>query len=82
MDSDAVTYDQESDILYVRLRELPIAATDTTDDLRLIDYSEDRAVVGVEFLQVGSGIDLSDLRDRHEIERLIDKSGLAIRIIA
>jgi uncharacterized protein YuzE len=77
-----VTLDKDADALYVRLRDLQVASTHSVDDLRLIDYSEDRVVIGVEFLQISDGVDLSDLPDRPQIERLIDESGLPVRIIA
>ncbi|MPZ48295.1 MAG: DUF2283 domain-containing protein [Dehalococcoidia bacterium] len=82
MQKASVTYDQEADILYVRLLDSPVASTHAIDDLRLIDYSEDRAVVGVEFLQVSDGVDLTDLPHRPKVERLIDESGYQIRILA
>ena len=77
-----VTFDPDADVLYVKLRDLSVRTTKPLDDLRLIDYSEDGEVVGVEFVSAADGIDLSDLPDRREIEHLIEDSGEHIRIVA
>ena len=54
------TYDHEADILYVRLRDGEASATQAfLDDLRILDYSADGGVVGVEFICASGGIDLS-----------------------
>lgn len=64
------------------MNDLPVAKTTAIDDLRLIDYSEDGRVVGVEFLQVSAGIDLHDLPFMHCIEQLIHDSGQHFPIFA
>jgi uncharacterized protein YuzE len=76
-----VTYDPESDALYVRLNDLAVAKTKPLDDLRLIDYSADGAVVGVEFLEASYGVDLSDVPHSHRIDELIGESGLPIKVL-
>ena len=54
------TYDHEADILYVRLRDGEASATQAfLDDLRILDYSADGGVVGVEFICASGGIGLS-----------------------
>jgi uncharacterized protein YuzE len=82
MAANEVRYDEEADALYVQLNDLPSARTTAVDDLRLIDYSADGRVVGVEFLQVSGGIDLSTLPFMHKIEKLIRDRGLDLRIFA
>jgi len=77
-----VTYDPEADAVYVRLIDSPVDQTRPLDDLRLIDYSADGAVVGVEFLEASEGIDLSDVPHSHKIDELIKDSGLHLRILA
>lgn len=77
-----VTYDPEADALYVRLNELPVGKTKPLDDLRLIDYSKDGAVVGVEFLEASEGVDLSEVPHSHKIDELIKESGLQLRVLA
>jgi len=82
MGFNPVTYDEEADALYVRLLDLSAARTTPVDDLRLIDYSADGSIVGVEFLEASAGIDLSDLPFRPRLEQLIGDSGLPFRIFA
>ena len=52
------------------------------DDLRIVDYSEGRAVVGVEFLHASAGIDLSDVPFASTVERLIGECGHSFRVFA
>ncbi len=79
---EAIEYDDENDILYVQLSDGEVSWTKALDDLRLIDYSDDGAVVGIEFMAVSEGIDLTDTPFRHRIEELIGDSGLSFKILA
>ena len=51
-------------------------------DYRILDYSKDGRVLGVEFLCAREGIDLQDLPFATRIERLIGESGLHFKIFA
>jgi uncharacterized protein YuzE len=82
MAANELRSDKEADALYVQLNDLPSARTTAVDDLRLLDYSADGRVVGVEFLQVSGGIALAALPFMHKIEQLIRDRGLDIRIFA
>ena len=76
------TYDSEADALYVRLRDDEQPETqEFLDDLRILDYSADRAVVGVEFLAASAGIDLSDVPHAARVQEIIAQSGHAPRIV-
>ena len=75
-------YDAESDVLYVQLSDGAAPQQAFLDDLRIIDYSEDRAVVGVEFLNASEGVDLSDVPFAPTVERLIGECGRPFRIFA
>lgn len=77
-----VTYDEEADALYVRFMDVASAKTKAVDDLRMIDYSKDGAIIGLEFLQASAGIDLSDMPLRHKTEELLGQSGLQFKIFA
>lgn len=79
---DQVTYDVERDVLYVRLQLGRSARQAFLDDLRIIDYSEEGTVLGVEFLGASDGVDLSDVPFAHTISELIDQSGLKLRMLA
>ena len=75
------TYDAEADALYVTLLDGVTSTAQTVlDDLRIIDYSEDGAVVGVEFICAQGGIDLGDVPFAHRVEQIIGESGLPFKI--
>jgi uncharacterized protein YuzE len=80
MGFEPVIYDPEADALYVQLIDAPVAKTHPLDDLRLIDYTEDGGVVGVEFLEAKSGVDLRDVPFSNKIDALIRQSGLGFPI--
>lgn len=75
------TYDSDADILYVELRDGEASATQKfLDDLRILDYSADGAVVGVEFISASAGIDLTDVPSAASVEALISDSGHSFKI--
>lgn len=76
------TYDPDADALYVYLVDIEVERSTSLDDLRIIDYSVDGRVAGVEFLGVSGGVGLSDIPYRHKVERLIGELGLGIKIFA
>lgn len=66
------TYDKDIDILTVTFLENETAySTRTLDDRRMIDLTDDGRVISVEFVDASTGIDLSEIPFRQEIERLI-----------
>jgi uncharacterized protein YuzE len=75
-------YDPDADAIYVYLSEGDVERSKTLDDLRIIDYSADRKVIGVEFIGVSGGIDLSDLPHQGKVENLINELDLGIKIFA
>jgi uncharacterized protein YuzE len=75
-------YDQDSDAIYVMLSDADVERSTSIDDFRIIDYSASGKVVGVEFLGVGGGVDLSDIPYRNTVERLINELNLGIKIFA
>jgi uncharacterized protein YuzE len=75
-------HDPEADAIYVVLAGAEVARSHTLDDLRVIDYSSDGLVAGVEFLGVGGGIDLTDIPFSDKVEKAIGELGLGIRIFA
>lgn len=78
---DAVTYDVEADVLYVTLAEGDVARSTSLDDLRILDYSEDGAVLGIEFINASAGVDLADIPFQRRVEALIGESGLSMRVV-
>lgn len=81
MGFDPVTYDPDADALYVRFSEQAVAKTVTVDDFRMIDYSDDGAVVGIEFVDVSGGIDLRDIPFGPRVERLLHDHGSQFKIL-
>lgn len=75
-------YSQEADATYVYLNPGRVAYSKLLDDLRVIDFGEDGRVVGIEFLQVSDGIDLSDVPERERVEQLINDLGLGVKTYA
>jgi uncharacterized protein YuzE len=68
-----VKYDPDADALYVRLRE-PEGEVHTRplDDLRIVDYDERNAVVGVELLAVLEvGVKLEGLPEAERIDQAL-----------
>jgi uncharacterized protein YuzE len=76
------THDPDADAVYVYLTGAEVERSTSLDDLRIIDYSVGGRVVGLEFLGVSGGIDLSDIPYRHKVEALIGELGLGIKIFA
>ncbi|MEX0683449.1 MAG: DUF2283 domain-containing protein [Dehalococcoidia bacterium] len=75
-------HDPDADAIYVVLLDADVTRSHTLDDFRIIDYSDDRRVVGVEFLGVGGGIDLQDIPHREKVEKAIHELNLGIKIFA
>jgi len=75
-------HDPEADAIYVMLLDAEVARSHSLDDFRIIDYSKDRRVVGVEFLGVGGGVDLEDIPHSGKVEKAIGELGLGIKIFA
>ncbi len=81
--SQQVEYDVEADVLYLRITPgETVARTVPLDDLRLIDYSADGAVVGLEFIDASEGIDLRDLPFARKAEQLLGDAGLNLTVYA
>jgi uncharacterized protein YuzE len=75
-------YSAESDAVYVALSDAEIQKSVSLDDFRNIDYSAEGGVVGIEFLGVGGGVDLSDVPYSQRVEKLIGELNLGIKIFA
>jgi uncharacterized protein YuzE len=67
------TYSRGADAIYVALASLPVDHTTSLDDCRMIDVAADGRVIGVEFLAVSDGVDLSDVPSADVVEELINK---------
>jgi uncharacterized protein YuzE len=75
-----VQHDPQSDALYVELSDRPYARTEELDHRRNIDYDADGCAIGVEFLSVSKGVDLSEVPQAAAIAEAL--RGLPIKILA
>lgn len=75
-------YDEEADVLYVTLLDAEVDDTVELDDMRMVDYSADRRVVGVEFVSPSAGIDLTDIPFSELVEKLIGLAGYSFKVLA
>jgi uncharacterized protein YuzE len=73
-------YDQEADVLYVTLLDDAVDETRELDDLRLVDYTSDGRVVGIEFVSPSAGIDLRGVPFADTVEKLIGQSGYQFKV--
>ena len=64
-------YDQKADAVYVRLLNEPVAYTKSLDEARNVDYSATDEPVGVEWMCVSEGIDLSGIPQADRISDLL-----------
>ncbi len=62
--------DRSADAAYVTIHQRPVDRTQELDAQRLVDYDAQGDIVGIEFLAVRQGVDLSGLPGREELARL------------
>jgi uncharacterized protein YuzE len=75
-------YFRDSDILYIRLRDTRRYSTRAIDDRRLLDLDEAGEVVGIEFLVVSEGVDLTGLPENESavIKRALVEVGSLVSV--
>ena len=74
-------YLDEDDILYVRVRDAPIARTLNLGHWRNIDLEENGRVVAAEFINVETaGVDLDGVPERETVARLILEADIHLPI--
>jgi uncharacterized protein YuzE len=65
--------DREADAAYVVLEDEDVKNTRKLDQSRLLDIGADGAVVGIEFLNVSGGVDLTNLPRQRELRELLSE---------
>ena len=65
------TYSKGADALYVYLTEGDVGRTRILDDRRIIDLAADGRVLGIEFVDASTGVDLKEIPFKDEVEQLI-----------
>ena len=74
-----IEHDPTSDAVYVQLRPgVGYAFGEDLDTSRRIDYGADQRPIGVELLNVSTGVNLADLPDPDEIARLLAAEGIKV----
>ena len=72
-----VRYDPDADALYVRFTDAVVAYTDDVSRGRQyergVDYAEDDTPIGVEFLNVSRGVDLTEIPRAAEIAAALER---------
>ena len=77
-----VQVDNAAGSLYIRLNQSPVHQTREFGDFRMVDYDAQGRIVGVEFLQIKGGIDLSGLPEHQRLQTALQAHGHAQRISA
>jgi uncharacterized protein YuzE len=64
------TFYTDEDALYIKLSDSKFSYGKDLDDRRHLNFSEDDEIIGIEFLQVSDGVDLTDIPEK--VKALID----------
>ena len=79
-----VEHDPRADALYVRLSDKPYAYMEDVSRgpqyARGVDYAADGTPIGVEFLNVSLGVDLTDIPRADEIAVALERRGIRILV--
>jgi uncharacterized protein YuzE len=75
-------YDPETDVAYVRLRDLPTVSARELDTFRRLDCGEDGVPVGIRLADVRNGVETQDLPDQRAVSRLLAQRGIRRRLAA
>ena len=68
-----LTYDEQADAVYVQFRRSTVARTQDLSDGVAVDYDAEGLPLGVEFLNVSSGIDLDQVPHRAQVAKLLEE---------
>jgi uncharacterized protein YuzE len=71
-----IMYDEKADAIYLCLSNKEVAYSKELDTERVIDYSADGEIRGIEFLSVSHGVNTDDLPYRAAIERALYDRGI------
>lgn len=71
-------YDESVDALYIEFASEPVASHVQLDDARGVDYATDGTVVGIEILSPSRGVELAELPNRRDVERVLRARGFPI----
>jgi uncharacterized protein YuzE len=72
-------YDAETDVAYVRLRDLPTVSPKELDPCRRLECGDDGEPVGIRLADVRNGVDVQGLPDQRAVSRLLTQRGIGRR---
>jgi uncharacterized protein YuzE len=78
----SVEYDPEADALYIAFLDAEVDRTEEIDDFRMVDYTSDDRVVGIEFLRASAGISLRNVPLAESVGKAIGRSGHQFKVFA
>ena len=79
--TSTVKLNEEADILYLKFLSGPVSVTREYGDHRLVDYDRYGSLIGIEFIGIEPGLDVSDLPERAQIEQALIEHGLGDRVV-
>jgi uncharacterized protein YuzE len=76
-----IEIDTEANAVYAEYLDAPVARTVEIDDLRVVDYTAEGQVKGIELLAVSNGVTLDGLPgvDLHALAERLTAEGIAVR---
>ena len=77
-----VEHSEGADAIYIQFAEVAVQRTEALDDRRMLDWAADGTLLGIEFLDVSGGIDLTGISQRQQLEPLLHEFGFPIPGVA
>jgi uncharacterized protein YuzE len=75
-----VTHDHEADAAYIGFTRGASLRQVQLDDGRILDYSADGSLVGVEILSPGRGVELTGVPRASEVAEALNRLGFIVRV--
>jgi uncharacterized protein YuzE len=75
-----IEYDKEADAIYIGLNEKPVSYTKSLDDSRNIDFDADNNPIGIELLNVSSGVTVGKLPFAGPLARILENSNIKVSV--
>ena len=78
--SHKIEYDKEADAIYIGLNEKPVSYTKSLDDSRNIDFDADNNPIGIELLNVSSGVTVGKLPFAGPLARILENLNIKVGV--
>ena len=73
-----IEYDPEADAIYIALSDRPVSYTKSLDDSRYIDFDAADNPVGIELLNISSGVTLGKLPFAESLGGILEHSNIKV----